>query len=361
MITKDNKGITLVALILTIIIMLILATVTTFTGINTYEESKVYKFVAEMQLIQAEVDELAESKTIEELLQLGTEVNGDNIISIAFSNNEISSNDIMLYRHFSKQEISEMFNIEKPIGTVMINFETREVVSTIGVEYEGNKYYTQYKLPNGQLVINNTESNRELDFNLDIEINGINSTILISNISITNGTLSFAEIDSTGNVISNWKTITNYTEKETEYKTNISKAGSYIFELKDNTDNNKKSEETISIVLTNKPKTNLDLTYNYGEKSDKWAYAQKDGVIYVWVPRFAIDNNNKIKFIKGNSNIATDNTYIDKENWTVSEKFTSIQDGTELTGLWVKVDSMEQAGLVMIILLNNAEVFLTEI
>lgn len=362
MITKDNKGITLVALILTIIIMLILATVTTYTGINTYEESKVYKFVSEMQLIQAEVDELVESKTTEDLSQLGTEVTVDNIISIAFSNNEISSNDISLYRHFSKQEISQMFNIEKPIGTVMINFATREVVSTTGVEYEGNKYYTQYKLPNGQALTNNTtETNRELEFDLEISINGINSSITVSNISIVNGTLSFAEADSAGNAISNWQTIMNYTEKETEYKTNISKTGNYIFELKDNTDNTKKNQKVISIVLTNKPKTNLNLTYNYGEDSDEWAYAQKDEANYVWIPRFAYDTNKNIKFIKGNSKIATDDTYITNDTWTVPEKFTSIQDGTELTGIWISVDSINQTGLNMLELLDSDATKLIEI
>lgn len=362
MITKDNKGITLVALILTIIIMLILATVTTYTGIDTYKESKVYAFVSQMQLIQAKVDDLVDTKTIEELKLLGTGVNSSNTINTAFSNNEITSNDSSLYRYFTKHELLEIFDVEDAYSDVMINFTTREIVSTSGVEYEGNKYYTQYKLPNGQAVVNNGEqTNRELKFNLNIEINGMNSNILISDINITNGKLSFAEVDSSGNVISNWKTITNYTEKETEYKANILKSGKYIFELKDNTDNTKKIQQTISIVLTNKPKTNLDLTYNYGAGSGEWAYAQKNEVNYVWIPRFAYDTNNNIKFIKGNSNIATDDTYIDKEKWTVSEKFKSTQDGTELTGVWVRVDSAEQTELVMITVLNNAEDFLTEI
>ena len=54
-ITKDNKGITLVALIITIIIMLILTSVTVYTGINTYNSSKVNAFVTKMQLLQTKV------------------------------------------------------------------------------------------------------------------------------------------------------------------------------------------------------------------------------------------------------------------------------------------------------------------
>lgn len=355
-ITKDNKGITLVALIMTIIIMLILTSVTVYTGLDTYKFSKVNAFVTEMQLIQSKVDE----KTVDDLLQLGTEVSSTSTtpINSAFSNNEISSNDVSAYRYFTKEMLLNEFDIEDVSNDVMINFKTREVVSVNGVEYNGNKYYTQYKLPGGQTVINNDGSiSRGLEFSVNTSIDGLNCSLTINNVSINNGILKFAEIDLEGNIISNWQTITDYTEKENTYSANISKSGIYLIKLQDNTNEYNYIEKTIEIILTNKPKTNLSLSYNYGADSDVWAYAQKDSVNYVWIPRFAYKTNTEtsiteIKFIKGNSNIATDNTYIDN-TWSVHDKFTT-SEGAEITGIWVTVDTINQTGLDMITLLDNA-------
>lgn len=358
-ITKDNKGITLVALILTIIIMLILVSVTTYTGIDIYKESRVSAFVSQMQLIQKKIDDAKNTKTIDELLLLGDAVNSinqTNTINLAFSNNEISSNDANSYRYFTKDKLLELFDVDDAYDDVLVNFTTREIVSLNGVEYKGKTYYTQYQLPNGQKVISSDYFSRNLAFSLETLSDGLNCVVTIDHVSINNGTISFAETDIYGNK-TNWQTVTNCTEQEHEYKTNISKSGNYTFKLKDNADDNY-IEKTIVIILTNKPKTNIDLQpYTYGvENSKMWAYVQKDGVNYVWIPRLAYKTNTdtnfrEIKFIKGNSNIATDNTYINNE-WTTPNKFT-LDDGTKLTGVWVNVESPNQENLDMINLLND--------
>ena len=115
----------------------------------------------------------------------------------------------------------------------------------------------------------------------------------------------------------------------------------------------------IKIVVTNKPKTNQALqSYNYGENSSSWAYAQdSQGVYYVWIPRLVYKtdsstSNVKIKFIKGNSNIATDNTYI-TEGWTLHNRFKK-DDGTQLTGIWINVDKAKEENLDMLTLLNDS-------
>jgi len=358
-ITKDDKGITLIALITTVIIMLILLSVTTYTGINTYKHAQLNKFITQMQLLQAKVDDLVSSKTAEELDDLNLE-SGDeyqNIITNVYNsgNGEISSNIASEYKIFTKDDVLEILDVEDVQNDILVNFETREIVDTVGVEYDGLTYYTQYKLPGGQTIINNSnEPGRNLSFNLDISIDGLNATIEIGDIQIANATLSFAELDSEGNRI-NWKTITNYTRINKSEETIISRSGNYLFRLQDNTNNKNKKEKTVTIKLANKPKTDLELNpYNYGEDSNKWAYAQKDGENYVWIPRFAYDVNNNIKFIKGNSNIATDNTYID-ENWAIHNKFTTESD-VELTGMWISVseEEMDQTGLNMFTLLNDS-------
>lgn len=350
--TKGNKGITLIALVITIIIMLILASVTTYTGLNTYRHSQVNKFVTQMQLLQAKVDDLVDSKTTEELNNMGlqsvTTQEQINAITNAFKQEEITTADTSKYKVFTSDKILEILDVEYVENDIMVNFETREIVDAIGVEYEDTTYYTQYKLPGGQTIINGGNSvSRDLSFNMETSIDGLNSTIIINNISISNGTLSYSEIDS-----EIWQTVTNYTETSKAYEISISKSGNYRIKLQDNTDS-KGFVEDISITLTNRPRTSLSLdSYNYGEEdSDMWAYMQKDSVNYVWIPRFAYDENNNIKFVKGNSNIATDNTYIDN-TWTIHNKFTT-SEGIELTGLWVSVSSVKQSGLDMITVLND--------
>lgn len=361
-ITKDNRGITLVTLIVTIIIMLILLSVTTYTGIDSYKNSRISKFVIQMQLLQAKIDDLASTKTYEEVDNLGLQT-GDayqNIINDAYTNQEISSNDATTYKVFSKNDVLNILDVEGIENDILVNFHTREIVDSVGVNYNEKIYYTQYKLPGGQTVINNNIVSRDLSFELKESINGLNCSITIDKVSIINGTLSYTETDSQGNR-NNWQTITNYTEKDNIYMANISKSGNYTFKLQDNADVNNNFEQAITITVTNKPKTSLSLdSYNYGgEDSDTWAYAQKNSDYYVWIPRFAYKTNTEIKFIKGNSNIATDNTYIDN-TWTIHDKFTT-SNGVELTGIWVNVGSRNIKGLDMIELLDSNVQTLTEI
>ena len=364
--TKDNKGITLITLIIMVILMLILVSVTAYSGIDIYKNAQVTKFITQMQLVQAKVDELKENESEEELLKLGTKILSDSeeeiIINKAYENKEITNKDIESYRYFSLDDLKNELNLDDGInGEIMINFITREVVSTMGTTYNEIIYYTQYLLPGGQGLINNSkQTDRDLGFDLNVAIDGLNATIIISNIQITNATLSYREQGK-----DYWETITNYTERNKEYSILLSKTATYEFKLTDNTTGDESEVASENIVLTNKPKTSEQIdSYNYSLTSENWAYnTDTDGNNYVWIPRFTYntDDNgqNIIKFLKGNSSIPTDNSIID-ETWTVSDKFNSA-DGTKLTGIWVRVTSKNQAGIDMIDLLNSDITILTTI
>ena len=353
--TKDNKGITLISLIITIIIMLILVSVATGTGIETYKTSQVNKFVIQMQLLQSKIDDIIDASTIEELnnlpLQAVTTQEQIDAISNAFKQDEIISADTSKYKVFAKDKILDILDVENVHDDIMVNFETREIVSVVGIKYNGKNYYTQYKLPGGQTIIETT-ANRDLSFELEVSLDGLNATITANNIKIANGTLSYKRTDS-----EYWTSITNYTEKGREYIVNISKSGNYIFRLQDNANSENYIENTIPVTVTNKPRTQIQIEgYNYALTSENWAYAQKDNVYYVWIPRFKYKtntqtNNTEIKFVKGNTSIATDNTYID-ETWNVHSKFTTT-DGIELTGIWISVGSAKQTGQNILTLLND--------
>lgn len=393
--TKENKGITLIALIITIIVMLILTSVVTYSGIETYKSTQVTKFVTQMQLIQTRVDDLVEEKNIEELLALGATIPNDkkSIINTAYRNGEILNNEEAFFRYFNSQDLKNELDLDDGIDDeILVNFKTREVVTVNGIEYNGTTYYTQYKLPNAQTIITDTSQlTRDLSFDLGVSIDGLKATITIRNIKITNGTLSYREVGT-----EKWLDITNYTQKGKEFNVLVSKTGKYEFKLTDNTTGKNSNEginqETvpdankIEVVLINKPNTYLQVEnkYNYNSTSENWVYVKNEngdyvwvpenwayvidvnGDVYVWIPRFAYKTNEEtnetiIKFIKGNSNVGTDNSNVVTDNsnidtsWKIHNRFNG-NNNSKFTGIWVKVEGINQAGINMIKILDTPNI-----
>lgn len=334
---KENNGITLVSLIITIVIMLILVSVTTYSGINSYKNAKVTQFVTQMQLIQKKVDELV---TANEYSNLGSSAaTYQNILTTAYNQEEISTSDVQNFKYFSTDDLKDDMDLENIDTDVLINFTTREIVSVDGVEYKGKTYYTQYKLPQGQeLVFTDNTREGNIDFTVNKEMDGLNCLIRLTNVS-PNCKLLYGE-GAIESEVSEWKTISNYTKAREEYTVNISKSGTYVFRLQDNDNELNVEDEQIEIIVSNSPKTNMELSgrYDYSLGINKWAFAKN----YVWIPRFAYnkDDSSQIKYIKGNSNIATDNTYIDSENWIVPNAFT--KNDNEFTGIWIRKTRLDE-------------------
>lgn len=359
-ITKDNKAITLVALIITIVILLILASVITYSVADSMKSAKVTEFISKMQLIQQKVDSFVEGKTTEEINNLN--IGNKNltsaqtqVVQTAKNNTEITgaTSDFI---YFNKQEIVDEFDVEDIDDEYIINFKTREIVSVNGVEYKDNIYYTQYLLPNGQAIKQYENVERLLDtFDILYKIDGLNASITIKNL-ITNGTLSYKE-----NKDTYWNTVTNYTENNKEYTISIEKAGEYKIKVRDNTSEKYKESDPINIELINKPVLDgnkviieSENNYDYSKDSSFWIYAEESetGPYYVWVPKFAYKLTDETpKFIRGTTNVATDNTYINtesqEEEWIISDKFNNV------TGIWVQVENTNSDTLNLIELINT--------
>lgn len=252
-------------------------------------------------------------------------------------------------RYFDSTAIAEDLGLENIDDEIVVNFETREVISLNGINYAGEIYYSQYRLPGGQKVKQNTTENlRQIgweDFTITPNINGLNATFTISGIRFTNGTLSYSN-DSQNT----WTEITNYTvANETVTTENLTKSGKYYFKWTDNTNkNNEYVLDAVNIRLYNSPKLkenlgDLSTTYNYTAlDSTTWAYAtdnneteldETDDTIYVWIPRYAYETEEKtnIEFLRGTSNVTTKDTYIPETDWTIPEVF------KDVTGVWVDV------------------------
>ena len=59
---KQNKGITMISLVVTVIVLMILASITTYSGISTAKESRYYNAVQQMKIMQSEVNSWYENQ-----------------------------------------------------------------------------------------------------------------------------------------------------------------------------------------------------------------------------------------------------------------------------------------------------------
>ena len=361
----NQKGITLVVLVITIILMLILAAVTIEVGTGNIDNSRLMTFVSYMQTIQAKVNLIAEYEDYSNYGVALSNANKSTLQTILSSENEsfVTTIDSSYLRFFDSSHIASDLGVENINEEIVVDFNTREVISLKGIKHEGKMYYTQYNLPGGQTLVQQIEDiNRTVSIgNIVSNIDGLNSTFTIEDISIGNGTLSYGRKNSS-NVIK-WTTITNHTKKGEDVTTsNITESGIYYFKLTDNTSNKDNADSegnypSVELRLTNSPKlegvlTDLSTSYNYSDlnKSENWAFAtdttdSSNLKYYVWIPRYAYKLNNdgtlnELQFLRGTSDITTSGTYINSTDWI--EPLAFVKGTTKRTGVWVQVDSPNQ-------------------
>lgn len=149
---KNNRGITLITLIMTVLLLVIIAGLAIKNGTDTFKNTKVVKFETYMKMLQKEVDNILEEGT--DYMTLGSPVTGEHkakleaIISDSSVNQfiETTSADEPKLRYFSSSDIQEIFGIKDIEDEIVINFANREIISLNGVEKNGNMYYVEYGL-----------------------------------------------------------------------------------------------------------------------------------------------------------------------------------------------------------------------
>ena len=276
------------------------------------------------------------------------------------ANTAFDSNNYI--RYFNSQDIARDLEIDDVDDEIVINFKTREVLSLNGIKYKGQMYYTQYNLPGGQKLTGEASLTRTLNIGtIEKNLNGLNFTFSISNISISNGSLYYSMDYNPEDTIENatWKMITNYTNKEQTITTqNFDKSGVYYFKLEDNSDANITPyvSEGIVVVLVNDPIQSLELSisndpYDYSDYEnsiDDFAYSTNindNTEEYVWIPRFAyreVNNTTQIEFLRGTSDITTRGGYI-TDDWTIPGVFENT------TGVWVRTNSYSSDDIISIV------------
>ena len=146
---KNEKGITLAVLAITIIVMTILATVVTYSALDSLRTAQKNAFISEMEMVQAKVNVIYEkmqnnTQDIEYYNSLGQDVSvlgEETLIKILGD----SSRDG--FKYFSKEDLKNL-ELEDINQEVIINFSTREVISTRGIKIGGVMYYKLSNIPN---------------------------------------------------------------------------------------------------------------------------------------------------------------------------------------------------------------------
>ena len=211
---KNNKGITLMALVITIILLIILASIGTYSGIQVVKSAQFTAFSTELKIMQTQVNKLYEEKK-----------NGNSDVNalgktISSSSTTVQSNatkafnasgirDTSDYKYFDTDTIKSL-NIEGVEGEFLVNIDKRSVVSYDGFEYEGKTYYTLEQLPDGLYNVEYNTSEQQPDFNVDYELleNG-KCKILVNNINY-NGNINKWQLKYKKENEDDWKTTNNY-------------------------------------------------------------------------------------------------------------------------------------------------------
>ena len=402
MILTNEKGVTLQALIITIVLLLIVTSIGATAGTSALEYSKYSKLKTELQLLQTKVNELNEnndSSKGQDLNNAQKEIlEKEEVKSIIYNGKEDKKDEVKRgFKFFSVSEIKNDFDLSGIERSYLINVDYRYVVSCEGFKYKNVTYYMIEQMDDGMYNVeyHNKNSNTGT-FEVSSSIEGNVGKIIVS-------------INNYDGYINNWqvKYKLNTEEKwqiSNDLEFTVDNAGTYIVNVVhgDEIDLGKKTV-TVSNELgwnqskkVNSPRLMTGLNpikfsepddskegqtiqtnksdinwYDYDTK--KWANSQtKDGSMWVWIPRYAykINKNNQtfdVVFLVG----TTDN-YYDKDGKLQTAKRqtseTDIPDATkdyvvhpaftnesnigyvnggwkkELTGIWVSKFEAGYAG-----------------
>ncbi len=173
---NSAKGITLIALVVTIIVILILASVGTYNGIEAVKTAQLNKFMSEMKIMQVQVNNIYDKyKNGEEIIaNIGklpsTSSKADNV----FQESTSGIVDRSGYRYFDTETIKQL-GIEGVEGEFFVNIEKRSIISVDGFEYNGKTYYTMDQIPSSLYNVEYEEKSYDNPtFEINCELSGEN-------------------------------------------------------------------------------------------------------------------------------------------------------------------------------------------
>ena len=205
---KNNKGITLASLVITIIILLILASVFVYSGVNTVRYTKYNKAKSEISIVQTNVnswyqelknventDEYKALQTDDEKQQYKNNFLNDKGYGVTtddpacsqkklddtlqgLNDKGIEIENFDNYRFLSSKFLENKLGLNASYD-FLVNIEERYVVLFGGIQYNGKWYYTME-----DFGLTNIKSNTISGITFDLA-QGDNTEIVISNLKMT--------------------------------------------------------------------------------------------------------------------------------------------------------------------------------
>lgn len=193
----EEKGVTLVALVTTIILLLIIVSIGATAGSSVIEQAKFTQFKEELKVLQTKVNELNQNNQVD----IGTPLTEEqkNILKISTiseiiykEKNEEEKNKITEgFRYCNSNDIKNDLQFENIKRNYLINVEYRYIISVEGIKYNETKYYMINQMENGIYNVDYVNKNPQSgsfevtcvkeDYRWKIEITNIEYDGYISN------------------------------------------------------------------------------------------------------------------------------------------------------------------------------------
>lgn len=249
---SNDKGITLVALIITILVMFVIVGVSVNIGTESLDNTRLQGFYTKLEIVQKRIDDIAitnesyvddsgnilylkEQGTAFEDLEATKQANLEEII--ANEGAELSLN-VASFRYFTVEQLESILNLSEIEYNVFVDFETRTVIAEDGLTINGESYHILKS--NIYFVEQNTAKNEGTITSLSYNITayGTNNYKIIVTPSNTVGDLGV------GGTLKYKKSTTKYWETASNSEIIISELTQYNILYED------KNKNTISQTIT---------------------------------------------------------------------------------------------------------------
>lgn len=144
---RNEKGITLVALSVMIIVILIITTIIVYSGKSSMENARLTRFIKELEVMQAQVEVINKKYKEEiEILQDGEEFTlvGKELTELEYENEAFEGaeeTDTSGYRYYDIDTL-EQLGISGFEREYLVNVKTKKVIAIKPIKIENKKYYT---------------------------------------------------------------------------------------------------------------------------------------------------------------------------------------------------------------------------
>lgn len=292
---KNNNGVSLMSLVITIIILLIIASMSIYYGVtkNIDTTTSTVSYGEVFEVCEAVSQRALMNKLNASLYPLiGTKLSDASPVTV----DNINYGDDW-YRIETTEDFSNL-SLENVKRSYLVNYITSEVVTESPVTYENNKYYNSTDLKN---AINGTSSPVSNDM-YDIQ-KGVNKPVLVK------GMVPVKNVNGT------W-IVTDSSDDEWYDYSQENKIWANVMLMDELTVSGYTNAEIRSTSLS-------DL---------KGKVVTNNGSMLVWIPRYSVNSANEIVY----SNLLND--YL-SDGYTVPEAFK--ENNSNLTGIWVSKYDVE--------------------